>query len=355
MKLYVPILLLLLSAEICGADYSEKTQLQQFVRELAAEHGFDETSLYEILDQAVYKQTVIDAISRPAEKTLRWKEYRKIFLTSNRIRNGIKFWQSNREILARAEETYGVPSSVIVAVIGVETLYGKRMGNYRVLDSLTTLAFNYPKRGTFFRTELKEFLLLVREEKHDITKLLGSYAGAMGYGQFIPSSFRKYAIDFDADGIRDIWLNPVDAIGSVANYLNQHGWREGEPITGRARVSGDQFIALFTKNLKPRLTVKELAIKGVTPLEQFDEGLKAAPIKLTGQHGFEYWLGLNNFYVITRYNHSKLYAMAVYQLSRELALQNIVSQNIVSQDTVSQSSSSQKNAPQPPHFQKNGL
>lgn len=309
-----------------AVDYSEKKELQQFVRELVVEHGFDESSLYGIFDQAVYKQTVIDAISKPAEKALQWKEYRNIFLTSRRIENGVRFWQSNLEVLARAEEIYGVPASVIVAVIGVETLYGQRMGNYRVLDSLTTLAFDYPPRGAFFRRQLKEFLLLVREGNHDITKLLGSYAGAMGYGQFIPSSYRQFAIDFDDDGIRDIWLNPVDAIGSVANYLQQHGWRKGEPISSRARVSGDQFDHLFNRDLKPNMTVKELIMKGVVPVDRFDERLKATPIKLTGKHGSEYWLGLYNFYVITRYNHSKLYAMAVYQLSRELALQQVTFQ-----------------------------
>ena len=286
-RFLLSLLLLLFFANAHGGDYSEKTELHQFIKELVAEHGFDETFLRHVFDQAVYKQSIVDAISRPAEKTLRWKEYRKIFLTDSRIRNGVKFWKSNRETLERAEEAYGVPPSVVVAVIGVETLYGKHMGNYRVLDALTTLAFDYPKRGKFFRRELKEFLLLVREEEQDITKLLGSYAGAMGYGQFIASSYRMYAIDFDNDGTRDIWLNPVDAIGSVANYLKRHGWRKGEPITGRARVSGDQSVHLFKNDLKPSITVAELASNGVIPLDSFDERLKAAPISLTGKSGTE--------------------------------------------------------------------
>ncbi len=333
MKLYpLCLFLLLVLAPAFALDYDEKAELHQFVRELVDEHEFDESSLYSIFDQAVYKQTVIDAISRPAEKALEWKEYRKIFLTSSRIKDGVEFWESNQATLVRAEEAYGVPASVIVAVIGVETLYGKRMGSYRVLDSLTTLAFDYPPRGAFFRKQLKEFLLLVREGDHDITKLLGSYAGAMGYGQFIPSSYRNFAIDFDDDGVRDIWLNPVDAIGSVANYLQKHGWREGEPISSRARVSGDQFLNLFDDRLKPSITVKELTTKGVVPVDIVDEGQKATPIRLRGKHGAEYWVGLYNFYVITRYNHSKLYAMAVYQLSRELALQKTASQTDASQD-----------------------
>ncbi len=336
MKVYLSCLLfLLIGAQAIGVEYNDRAELQQFVRELVVEHGFDESSLYGIFDQAVYKQTVIDAISRPAEKALQWKEYRKIFLTDSRIRDGVKFWQSNRATLARAEEKYGVPAAVVAAVIGVETLYGKRMGNYRVLDSLTTLAFDYPPRGVFFRSQLTEFLLLVREGNHDITKLMGSYAGAMGYGQFIPSSYRDFAIDFDDDGIRDIWSNPVDAIGSVANYLQQHGWRKGEPISSRARVSGNEFSHLFNKDLKPSMTLKELTMKGVVPVERYDGLLEATPIKLTGEHGSEYWLGLYNFYVITRYNHSKLYAMAVYQLSTELALQKAVSRMSTSRKTTS--------------------
>jgi len=333
MRFVLSCLLLFFFVNAYGVEYSDKAELKQFVNELVVEHGFDEAVLYGIFDQAVYKQTIIDAISRPAEKTLQWKEYRKIFLTNNRIKNGVAFWQTNRVILERAEDTYGVPVSVIVAIIGVETLYGKRMGNYRVLDALTTLAFDYPARSSFFRSELKEFLLLVREEKQDITKLLGSYAGAMGYGQFIPSSYRNYAIDFDDDGIRDIWLNPVDAIGSVANYLKQHGWRKGEPIISRARVSGDQFENLFNKDLMPRMTIKDLIMQGVIPVDRLSEKLEAAPIKLTGKQGSEYWLGLYNFYVITRYNHSKLYAMAVYQLSREL-MQEAASQNLVAKASV---------------------
>lgn len=296
----------------------------EFIEEMVVTGGFDRSYLEELLGKATYKQEVIDAISRPAEKTLEWKDYRKIFLTKRRIAKGRKFWADNEETLDAAEEKYGVPASIIVAVIGVETLYGKHMGNYRVLDALTTLAFYYPKRGAFFRSELKEFLLLAREEGQDSRTLLGSYAGAMGYGQFISSSFRRYAVDFDHDGVRDIWKNRADAIGSVANYLKQHGWQRNRPVTVKARVRGEKFAELMNKSLKPIMTRNELSASGIEAVadqlhkQRFDPGLKAAPIELQGLLGKEYWLGFENFYVITRYNHSKLYAMAVFQLSQKI-------------------------------------
>jgi len=200
----------------------------------------------------------------------------------------------------------------------VETLYGRRTGKYRVIDSLSTLAFDYPDRAAFFRSELKHFLYLVREEGKDAKKTLGSYAGAMGYGQFISSSYRNYAVDFDDDGVRDIWNNPADAIGSVANYLAKHGWQAGELVTVVASSPTVETPAVFNVSLKPTSTVLEMSLIGVRTATELNSDTIVSPMVLTGKSGEEYWLGLQNFYVITRYNHSKLYAMAVFQLSERL-------------------------------------
>ena len=223
----------------------------------------------------------------------------------------------NEAALRAAYEVYGVPPVIVTAIIGVETMYGRITGGYRVLDALCTLSFDYPPRSKFFRRELKEFILLAREEKQMITELKGSYAGAMGLGQFIPSSYRAYAVDFDEDGFRDIWNNPTDAIGSVANYLHEHGWRRGDVIT--FEVDGDHLPeAVYNTSLKPSRSIGELAELGVPGLDQMDASAMAAPFLYHGKEGEEFWLGMHNFYVITRYNHSKLFAMAVFQLSENL-------------------------------------
>lgn len=316
MRYLVVTFLLFLSSPVRAMDYAEREEVQAFVKELAAEESFDEKELLSIFRHAEYKQNIIDAISRPAERVLNWDSYQDIFLTDLRVRRGIRFMHDNREALEAAEEKYGVPPVIITAIIGVETMYGRITGGYRVLDALATLSFDYPPRSKFFRGELKHFILLAREEKQMITELTGSYAGAMGLGQFIPSSYRAYAVDFDGDGFRDIWANPTDAIGSVANYLARHGWqRDGQitmPIDGQG-VPGD----VFNVSLKPSRSVGELRGLGLNE-DSLDGGEMVSPMRLVGKEGDEYWLGLKNFYVITRYNHSKLYAMAVYQLSERL-------------------------------------
>jgi membrane-bound lytic murein transglycosylase B len=279
-------------------------------------HHFDDMYIARVPMEE--KQSIIDAISKPAEKVLTWKEYRKIFLTDQRIKHGRRFMREHQGTFLRAEKFYGVPAHIIAAIIGVETFYGQRMGNYRVLDSLATLAFDYPPRASFFRQQLEEFLLLSKEEQQDEFELMGSYAGAMGFGQFIPSSYRAYAVDFDADGIRDIWTNPVDAIGSVANYLSEHHWRKGQTITTMVSPENQAGKDLFGNKLKPYISVGQLTEKGAFQGIQLDNDAQVSPLLFNGGEGEEYWLGLYNFYVITRYNHSKLYAMAVYQLSREL-------------------------------------
>jgi membrane-bound lytic murein transglycosylase B len=227
--------------------------------------------------------------------------------------------EKNRLALEKAYEVYGVPPIIVAAIIGVETTYGGNTGDYRVLDALSTLSFDFPRRSKFFKRELGEFILLAREEQTLITELKGSYAGAMGLPQFMPSSYRAYAVDFDGDGFRDIWENPTDAIGSVANYLAQHGWQRDKQITfeiSAANLTAD----VFNVSLKPSKSIAELRALGMEDdFSRLDPGEVVSPMLLNGKNGEEFWIGLNNFYVITRYNHSKLYAMAVFQLSEGLS------------------------------------
>ena len=300
------------------ADIADRSDVQDFIDDMVKSHDFDRDELIKLFRKVSIKQSIIDAITRPAEAKP-WYEYRPIFLTKSRIKDGVAFWKKHAKDLKRAEEEYGVPPEIIISIIGVESLYGKYKGKYRVLESLATLAFNYPKRSKFFRSELQEFLLMAREEERDALTVMGSYAGAMGKPQFIASSFRQYAVDFDKDGKRDLWDSTTDVIGSVANYFSRHHWKRGAPITSPASVTGKQYKSVVKKGIKPRSTIAELATKGITPKKDLPKNEKAALIELELKKGVEHWLGLTNFYVITRYNHSELYAMAVYQLSEEIA------------------------------------
>ena len=312
------ILSLMWSMTALGSDYQSRPEAREFVRELAEEHEFDAQALLSSLAQATYQQEVIDSISRPAEKELTWAEYQDIFLTEERIESGVKFMSEHEAALRAAHETYGVPPVIVTAIIGVETMYGQISGDYRVLDALTTLTFDYPPRAKFFRGQLKEFFRLAREEDKPITSFMGSYAGAMGLGQFIPSSYRHYAVDFDGDGLRDIWHNPTDAIGSVANYFKAHDWQQGADITFTIEP-GDLPHDLFNVDLKPSISIADLAALGLQGVpEGLDQNQRVSPMRLEGEEGDEFWLGLHNFYVITRYNHSHLYAMAVFQVSEAL-------------------------------------
>jgi len=296
----------------------DQAELQPFIEEMVEKHGFDSKQLNELFTQARMQPSIIQAISRPAEGKP-WHEYRPIFLTAGRIDGGIAYWNRHEKILEQTKERYGVDPEVIVAIIGVETRYGRHAGSYKVLDSLSTLAFGYPPRADFFRSELEQFLLLSREENVDPVSVTGSYAGAMGQGQFIPSSYRRYAVDFDGDGQRDLWNSPADIIGSVANYLYTHGWEPGQPVVSRVRVHGDRYRTLLGKGLKPHTSVTKMRQYGIEPLNSLPNQRLGTLMELENRKGNEYWLGLNNFYVITRYNHSALYAMAVYQLSGEIA------------------------------------
>ena len=289
-----------------------------FIDEMVSTHEFDRDALRRILSQAEIKPSIIKKISTPAECTLSWAEYRDIFITKERINAGVTFWRENRAMLERIETETGVAIPMIVGIIGVETYFGRITGNDRVLDALATLAFDYPKRADFFRNELVQFLILTREEDIDATVPVGSYAGAMGQGQFIPSSFREYAIDFDADGKRDLWHNNADAIGSVANYFKRHGWQQGSKIALPAQISGTAYKKLIDSGLKPSITPDSLKAHGIAAEDGEVDTSKVAFIEFELNQGKQYWIGFNNFYVITRYNRSPLYAMAVYQLSQEI-------------------------------------
>ena len=311
--------LLSLAAATASAERpdSYNSDRDKLIREMQHEHGFDAEKLRMLMAKAVYRQSIIDAISRPAEAKP-WSQYRPIFLTASRIEQGVEFWEQNAALLQQAEQVYGVPSELIVAIIGVETRYGGYLGKYPVLDALTTLAFGYPKRAAFFRSELIQFLLLTREEQVDATAVLGSYAGAMGLPQFIPSSYRAYAVDFDGDGRRDLWNSRADVIGSVAAYFQRHGWVRGEQITTRANGADSRHDSFVDTDMKPSIPYSSLRQAGIESEQPVADDTLVSLVRLDGEQGPEHWLGLNNFYVITRYNHSNLYAMAVYQLSREI-------------------------------------
>lgn len=315
-------LAVLLAVSLLGCAHAETNSadakaFQSFAQQMAALHGFDATAIEHLLAQSQRQQDILDAISTPAE-ALPWYRYRKIFLQEPRIRQGLVFWKQNTAALERASQQYGVPSQIIVAIIGVETRYGSNRGHHRVIDSLRTLAFDYPPRSQFFRSELEQYLLLSREEGFDPLQPEGSYAGAMGIPQFISSSYRKYAVDFNHDGRRDLWDQPVDAIGSVANFFRQHGWEQGEPIVVPARVTGDAWRGRTDPKLQADSSIGELRKLGVTAERALPPTQPVGLVTLQAKEGPQYWLGLPNFYVITRYNHSALYAMAVYQLSQAL-------------------------------------
>lgn len=293
----------------------------EFVNEMAKEYQFDPKELDKIFKEVEVKDSILKAISRPAEKSKPWYDYRKIFITDKRIAEGADYWRQNTEALERAEQKYGVPAEIILAILGVETFYGRITGGYRVVDALSTLAFRYPPRSKFFRSELKHFFILTREEQMSVLNPVGSYAGAMGLGQFMPSSYREYAVDFDGDGRRDIWTNPTDAIGSIANYLHRHGWVAGESIVHRTHVREGVPTALLEKGAKPSIQVSALASASVSTAHLPKTANKVGLITLTQPEGEEYWLTRQNFYSITRYNHSRMYAMAVTQLAQAIKAQ----------------------------------
>lgn len=303
-----------------SADYSQHPQAQALIRDLVYE-GLNREELEGWLAQAEKQQRIIDLMNKPAEKTKPWFEYRKHFITDKRINDGLAFWNEHEETLNRVSEEYGVEPEIIVAIIGVETSYGRITGSFRVIDALSTLAFDYPSRSPFFTSELKNFFHLAKEQAQDPLSLKGSYAGAMGYGQFMPSSYRNFAQDHDKDGFADIWNNPEDAIASVANYFAKHGWRKGEISAVRARVTPNYNEALVNQLTRDGHSPIALVQEGFTPATDIAFPTTARPLKLELDNGAEFWLGLHNFYVISRYNPRVKYAMAVFQLSELLKQQ----------------------------------
>jgi membrane-bound lytic murein transglycosylase B len=323
-KRFLPLLVLLMLANPAMAStqlLSDSKAVRNFINEMVEQHAFNSNELQSVFAEAHLHQSILDAISRPAESKP-WYDYRPIFVTADRSKGGVNFWQQHIGTLQKASSVYGVPEEIMVAIIGVETRYGRHTGRYPVLDALSTLAFAYPPRSSFFRKELKEYLLMTREEGLTPGKQLGSYAGAMGMPQFIPSSFRHYAVDFDNDGKRDLWTSPADAIGSVGNYFKRHHWKPGQPIASPVKVHGNRYQALVDGNLKPRYSPQELMDNGVILPQGLPNDLKGVLLKLETRDGPEYWVGWHNFYVISRYNHSALYSMAVFQLSQQIKQQS---------------------------------
>ena len=302
-------------------NFVERKEVRAYLDELSGSYGFSRNDLEKILSDHKPNKRIIDLISRPSEKRLQWHEYRKILVDEARIKLGVEFWNENIVALSEAEQVYSVAPEIIVAIIGVETRYGKIMGSYPVVEALSTLAFDYPPRAKFFRKELTEFFILTRDQKLDPSNLTGSYAGAMGYGQFIPSSYRAYAVDFDGDNFKDIWNNKADAIGSVANYFSRHGWQGDGPVIVRGYETSPNLDVAANESLEPKFLAGDLRKKGIG--NNLADNTKVALFEMQGERGREYWLGLSDFYVITRYNRSSMYALAVFQLSQAIKQERI--------------------------------
>jgi membrane-bound lytic murein transglycosylase B len=290
-----------------------------FIDNMVSKHDFDRAALSEILAGAQIDQRVLDAISRPAERVVPWYDYRKIFMNDTRIQGGVAFWREHADTIAAVADEHGVDPAMIVAIVGIESLFGQRMGTYRVLDSLSTLAFAYPRRASFFSSELESFLLMVREEGPQMLDVLGSYAGAMGAGQFIPSSFRAYAVDADGDGRRDLWQNWADVVASVANYFSVHGWRPGEAAFAPAARSAGAVDGEPENGLTLDSTVGALRTSGYEFETSLAPTAQARALKYEQTaDDWEYWVGFHNYHVITRYNRSEKYALAAFELSQAI-------------------------------------
>lgn len=353
-----------------NGNYSSREDVSNFIEEMNVKHGFDKDKLVELISTSEFQERVIRIMDRQPEGTMTWTRYKKIMVTDARIESGREFIEEHKEALVRAEDLYGVPAPIIASIIGIETRYGRIQGNIRVIDSLMTLSFDYPRRASFFKTQLEEFLLLCREEGLSVGTIKGSIAGAMGYGQFMPDSYRDYAVDFDEDNVRDLLSNPVDAIGSVANFLSKKGkWKPNTPVVtitdfNQGRLgsdvnhvvnSGENLTSIAKKykttvskivkrnNLKnndlilqgktlfipgkgniksvfkPYMTLSDAEIIGLLPKESVKGNLKVVPVELQLDNGYEYWLGFDNYYSLSRYNRSKLYIMAVFEFSKPLS------------------------------------
>lgn len=309
--------MILLSVHRSTAAQALRPEIDGFIADMAAKHQFDAQTLRALFAKVQPRPNILRIMAAPS--TARpWYEFRPRYVENRRIEGGVKFWTQHAATLARARLQFGVPEEIIVATIGIETLYGQQIGKVKVLEALTTLAFDYPRRAEFFRGELEAYLLLAREQAWDLAEIRGSYAGAMGLPQFLPSSYRQYAVDFDNDGTRHLWGDPADAIGSVANYYRSFGWETGAIPAVPVSLDERAMATLDTTEIMPQMTVGEYIQAGVTPLAPVPPESKAALIKLDTEAGPQYWFGLQNFYVITRYNRSVNYAMAVFELAREI-------------------------------------
>jgi membrane-bound lytic murein transglycosylase B len=298
--------------------YAERDEVQDFIRHLAERHGFAEPELRHLFSRVRRTEPVLEAIKPQPPKARSWDEYRGMFVNDKRIAAGVEFWAKHRRMLERAEQVYGVPAEYVVAILGVETYYGRNAGRWRVMDALTTLAFDYSPRASFFRSELEHYLLLAREQGKDAFSVRGSYAGAIGIPQFMPSSTRRYAIDFDGNGSVDLRRSAADAIGSVANFLKEHGWQPGAEVLLDARVGGEAWRALADGSVDPKHAQSDLRAAGVE-FEGLPEGVRAVLVELaTPDRPSDYRLGLHNFWVLTRYNRSAFYASAVHDLAQAL-------------------------------------
>jgi membrane-bound lytic murein transglycosylase B len=313
---------LALPADPVGAQssgYLQRSEVRQFIGEMVKKHGFAKKDLDRIFSQAQFQPAIIKAMTQPVEATIEsWQAYRSIFISPERLQAGLQFWNLNAEPLARASREFGVPEEIIVGIIGVETVYGRNIGSYRAIDALATLAFDYPKRADFFRAELENYLVFTRQARIDPLRIKGSYAGAIGIPQFMPGTYRRFAVDYDGDGVANLAASAADAIGSIGNFLKAHGWVRGAPIASVAAVSGDGWRKVLETGVLPSVRAADLANFGVKPAAALPPDALCSVIELEGQPT-EYRVGLQNFYVLTRYNRSNLYASAVVDLAGELA------------------------------------
>lgn len=299
-------------------SYAERPEVQAFIREVSARHGFAEQELLYLFSRVHRTEPVLEAIQPPPPKARSWEEYRGNFVNPRRIAAGKGFWKTHRRALARAERRYGVPAEYVVAIIGIETFYGRNAGRWRVVDALTTLAFDYPPRSPYFRSELEHYLLLSRDTGADVFSVRGSYAGAIGIPQFMPSSTRRFAVDFDGSGAIDLRRSVADAVGSVANFLKEHGWQSGDEVLFEARLNGEAWRPLADGSVDPKHSLDDLRKAGVD-FPQPARPARAALVELeTPERPSEYRVGMQNFYVLTRYNRSAFYASAVHDLAQEL-------------------------------------
>lgn len=324
-RLLALLLLALLAAgaraeDAAPAGYALRADVEMFIDDLVSRHAFDAGELREVFARAKREDAVLEAMRAQPKQAESWEAYRRLFVNDRHVRSGLEFWREHRAALRRAQREYGVPAEIIVAIIGIETFYGRNTGRWRVIDALATLAFDYPPRAPFFRGELENYLLFARDLQLDVFAVKGSYAGAIGIPQFMPGSYLRYAVDFDGDGRTDLRANAVDAVGSVANFLLRHGWKRGEPVQRAARVSGNGHEALVDGGVLPRHTIEELRASGVevqgAPLP---EGTRAVLLRLeTPERPADFRVGLHNFYVLTRYNRSVFYALSVADLAQQI-------------------------------------